>query len=157
LVLEWDDPKPLTRAWCLWEMVSTVNTGSDFQVLMSPKNHESFSTALLNEFDTLVYKTCNVDLAKAEAFNVSDRDNIFKAVEVSAGFAKVNQQVIGIMREWMAQSGREALQRIPEEKHAISSLQNNLARLLQAQGKLSEAEPLYNEAREATDTGKHTP
>ena len=81
---------------------------------------------------------------------MSDRDNIFKAVEVSAGFAKVNQQVIGIMREWMAQSGREALQRIPEEKHAISSLQNNLARLLQAQGKLSEAEPLYNEAREAS-------
>ena len=32
LVLEWDNPKPLTRAWCLWEMVSTVNTGSDFQV-----------------------------------------------------------------------------------------------------------------------------
>jgi len=24
LVLEWDDPKPLSRAWCLWEMVSTV-------------------------------------------------------------------------------------------------------------------------------------
>ena len=121
LVQEWDNPKPLTRAWCLWEMVSTVNTGSDFQVLMSPKNHESFSDALVKEFDSLIYKTCNVDLAKAEAFNASDRDNIFKAVEASAGFAKVNQQVIGIMREWMAQSGREALQRLPEEERAISS------------------------------------
>ena len=99
MVLKWDYPKPLTRAWCLWEMVSTVNTGSDFQVLMSPKNHESFSTALVNELDTLVYKTCNGDLTKAEAFNASDRDNIFKAVEASAGFAKV----IEIMREYGAE------------------------------------------------------
>jgi len=115
---------------------------------MSPKNHESFSTALWKEFDTLVYKTCKVDLAKAEAFNASDRDNIFKAVEATAAFAKVNQQVIGIMREWMAQSGREALQRLPEEERPISSLQNNLASLLYLQGKLNEAEPLYQEALE---------
>jgi len=37
LVLEWDDPKPLTRAWCLWEMVSTVDTRSEFHVLMSSR------------------------------------------------------------------------------------------------------------------------
>ena len=36
LVLDWDDPKPLSRAWCLWEMVSTVDTKSEFHVLMSP-------------------------------------------------------------------------------------------------------------------------
>ena len=42
LVLEWEDPKPLGRAWCLWEMVSTVNTKSDFQVLISPANQETF-------------------------------------------------------------------------------------------------------------------
>ena len=143
LVLEWDDPKPLTRAWCLWEMVSTVNTGSHFQVLMSPKNHGSFSNALVNQFDTLVYKTCNVDLANAQAFSASDRESILKAVEATAGFAKVNQQVIGIMREWMARSGQEALQRLPEQDRALSTLQNNLAVLLQDQGRLQEAEAFF--------------
>jgi len=65
LVLEWNDPKPLSRARCLWEMVSTVDTKSEFHVLMSPKNHKSFATALVNDFDNIVFKTCNVDLKSA--------------------------------------------------------------------------------------------
>jgi len=65
LVLEWDDPKPLSRVWCLWEMVSTVDTRSEFHVLMSSRNHYSFATALVNDFDNVVFKTCNVDLKSA--------------------------------------------------------------------------------------------
>jgi len=85
LVLEWDDPKPLSRAWCLWEIASTVDTKSVFQVLMSPKNQGSFSRTLVDNFDRIIYKTCNVDLAKAEAFKVSDRNNIRKAVKAMGG------------------------------------------------------------------------
>ena len=130
-------------------MVSTVDTRSEFHVLMSPKNHESFATALADDFENIVFKTCNVDLKSAQAFNPSDRDNIFKAVEATAGFGEVNKVVIGIMREWMAKSGKEALLGLSEEERAVSTLQNNLAKLLHVQGKLSEAEPLYREALEA--------
>jgi len=149
LVLERDDPKPLSRAWCLWEMVSTVDTRSEFHVLMSPKNHKSFATALVSDFKGIVFKTCNVDLKGAQAFNPSDRDNIFKAVEAISGFGEVNKVVIGIMRRWMVESGKGALLGLPEEKRAVSALQNNLAKLLQDQGKLDEAEPLFREALEA--------
>jgi len=81
---------------------------------MSPKNQASFVKALLSEFDSIVYKTCNVDFAKVEAFKASDRDNIFKAVEATTGFQEINKQVIGVMKEWMAQRGREALAQLPE-------------------------------------------
>ena len=148
--MEWDDPKLLSRAWCLWEMVSTVDTKSEFHVLMSPKNHKSFATALVNDFDSIVLKTCNVDLKSAQAFNPSDRDNIFKAVEATAGFDEVNKVVIGIMKEWMAESGKEALLGLPEEERAVSALQNNLAVLLEDQGKLNEAEPLFRESLEGS-------
>jgi len=127
LVLEWDDPKPLSGAWCLWEMVSTVDTRSEFLVLMSPRNHKSFAMALLKDFKNLVFKTCNVDLKSAQAFNPSDRDNIFKAVEATVGFSEVNKAVIGIMRRWMVESGKGALLGLPEEKRAISRLQISLA------------------------------
>jgi len=147
-VLVWDDPKPLGIAWCLWEMVSTVDTGPEFHVLMSPRNHKSFAVALVNDFENIVFKTCNVDLKSAEAFNPSDRDNIFMAVEATTGFDEVNKVVIAIMREWMAESGKEALFGLPEEERAVSTLQNNLARLLKDQGKLNEAEPLLREALE---------
>ena len=149
LVLEWDDPKPLSRAWCLWEMVSTVDTRSEFHVLMSPRNHKTFATALVNDFDNIVLKTCNVYLRSAQAFNPSDRDNIFKAVETTSGFEEVNKVVIGIMREWMAGSGMEALLGLAEEERAVSRLQSNLAMLLYDQEKMSEAEPLFREAVDA--------
>ena len=149
LVLEWDDPKPLSRAWCLWEMVSTVDTRSKFHVLMSPRNHKSFATALVKDLKNLVFKTCKVELRSAQAFNPSDRDNIFKAVEATAGFEEVNKVIIEIMRRWMVKSGKGALLGLPEEERAVSVLQNNLAGLLQDQGKLNEAEPLYREALEA--------
>ena len=149
LVLEWDDPKPLSRAWCLWEMVSTVDTRSEFHVLMSPKNHKSFATALVNDFENIVFKTCNVDLRSAQAFNPGDRDNIFKVVEATAGFEEVNKAVIGIMGKWMVESGKGALLGLPVEKRAISALYNNLARLLYSQGKLKEAELFSREASEA--------
>jgi len=142
LVLAWNDPKPLSRAWCLWEMVSTVNTSSNFQVLMSPKNHASFAAALVGDFDSIVFKTCNVDLSKAQAFNPSDRDNIFKAVKETAGMDEVNKQVIGIMREWMAKSGREALKGLPEKGEPASVLRAQVAHLFQDQGKFGDAEAL---------------
>jgi len=104
---------------------------------MSPENHKSFATALEEDFDSIVLKTCNVDLRTAQAFNQSDRDNIFKAVEATARFDEVNKVVIGIMGRWMAESGKEALLGLPEEERAVSALQNNLAMFLQDQGKLS--------------------
>ena len=146
LVLEWKDPKPLTRAWCLWEMVSTVNTKSHFQVLMSPKNHSSFVTALVDDFESIVLKTCNVDLRHAKAFKEDDEANIKKAVEETAGFAEVNKVIIGIMREWMVQSGKAVLSSFPEQDRPGSTLQLYLGRLLQDLGELGEAERLCREA-----------
>jgi len=69
-------------------------------------------------------------------------------VEATAGFDEVNKVVIGIMREWMAESGKGALLGLPEEERAVSALQNNLAMLFHDQGKLDEAEPLFREALE---------
>ena len=49
LVLEWEDPRPLTRAWCLWEIVSTLRLGGDaLQVVMSPAHESAFHEALVS-------------------------------------------------------------------------------------------------------------
>jgi len=149
LVLEWEDPKPLNRAWCLWEIFSTVHTRSHFRVLMSPRNETTFAKVLVDDFDKLVFKTCTVDVSNAQSFLPGDRVNIFRAVEATIGFEEVNKQVIAIMREWMAQCGHEALGKMRESDRPVSSLQSNLGRLLQDQGKFQESESLLREAMEA--------
>jgi len=149
LVLEWEDPKPIKRAWCLWEMASTVQTNADFQILMSPTNISSFSATLVSDFESIVLKTCRVNLRTAEASRLEDQEKIFLAVETTIGFEEVNKQVIGIMREWMARSGSDALQRIAPEDRATSPLQRNLARLFQEQGEFEKAAALFREALQA--------
>ena len=32
----WNDPRPLKRAWCLWEILSTVRTGAQLTIEMAP-------------------------------------------------------------------------------------------------------------------------
>ena len=152
LVLEWEDPKPLSRTWVLMDIVSTISTKSDLQVIVSSKNRRIFSTALVNDFDHIVFKTCNVDSKGAQAFNPSDRDYVFNVIEATRGFEELSKQVIRIFREWMAQSGTEALQSLPEGERQMSTLQQNLARLLREQGKGHQAEILYQETLQVQRT-----
>lgn len=54
LVLEpWQSPIPLTRAWCVWEIFSTIATGAQLSVAHSPAEHASFEQALTDDFESL--------------------------------------------------------------------------------------------------------
>jgi len=90
-------------------------------------------------------KTCNVDLRHAKAYSEDDEANIKKAVEATAGFAEVNKQVIGIMTDWILRKGLFQLMNVSQEDGAWSRLQDNLAALLQRQGKLAEAKALHED------------
>ena len=49
------DPIPLTRAWCLWEILSTMRMEAELTVQMVPIEAASFTRALEEDFD----KGCN--------------------------------------------------------------------------------------------------
>jgi hypothetical protein len=87
LVLEWEDPQPLKRAWCVWEMASSVGEGRKLEVVMSPRESARFEEALLvnDNFDSLVKRLCVVNLARAKSSHESDRESILAAVEGTVG------------------------------------------------------------------------
>jgi hypothetical protein len=158
LYLRWADPIPLGRAWCVFEMGTTLEVGAGLKVIMPPADVASFKHALVDDFDSLTNKTCRVDVEKATAREANDLVNIKRAIVEGVGFLKTNQLVIGAMQGWMEEEARSALGDIPVEERASSSLINNLAILLKNQGKLAEAEPLYREAlagRRRTLGGDH--
>ena len=52
LVLQpWDDPLPLTRSWCLWEIFSTVSSNTPLDVLLSPAQAAALHLALVRARD----------------------------------------------------------------------------------------------------------
>jgi tetratricopeptide (TPR) repeat protein len=148
LYLRWEDPIPLRRAWCVFEMGTTLAVRAEMKVIMPPADAAAFKEALVHDFDSLIYKTCRVDVEKASAREASDLANIKRAIVESGGFLKTNQLVIGALREWMAGASRAALNTLPTEERATSALITSYAGLLLDYGKLEEAAPLYLEALE---------
>ena len=146
LVLRWANPIPLQRAWCVFEMATTLAVGTGLKVLMPPVDAAAFREALERDFDSLTYKTCSVDVEKARAREASDLTNIQRVIREAGGFLKTNQLVIGAMQGWMVEEGRAALTGMEVGERGTSALISNLARLLYTQGKLGEAEPLFFEA-----------
>ena len=133
----------------MWEILQTVLCGATLTVLLPPSEGVLFERALVEDFDSIATSLAKVDVRRSEAFKVEDQRMILGAVEQGVGFTKLNQVVGGQLREWLTAQAQAALARLPAEERGTSALINNLATLLQDQGQLDEARPLYEEALQA--------
>ena len=146
----WTDPIPLTRAWCLWEILSTIRTGSKLSVQMPPKEADSFHRALEEDFEKVQGAVASLDGRRAEAWQKTDQKMIKAAVVQTIGFTELNSLVSERMREWLCSEGRVALERLPPAERGRSRLIQNLGRLLHEQRHMKEAEALLREAHEVS-------
>lgn len=112
LVLEpWSAPIPLTRAWCIWEIYSTITTGATLTVAHSPAENASFENALVENFESLSLSLSDVDAERAGAFSASDKQRIDATIkaELSGGFDAINELVVERMRTWLVRAGQAAV------------------------------------------------
>ena len=143
-------PGAMTRAWCLFELVKALAKGATLHVVLAPADVDGFEALLTTRFDEIAGIMACLNAADAQITKIEDRDYILGEVKkLEGGVGAVTKAVCASMREWLAAKGRAALMRMPGEKRATSKLQDALARLLQAQGKLIESEPLLREVLEA--------
>ena len=106
----WDDPIPLTRAWCLWEIYSTlVAPGAKLEVVVSTAETIRLRAAVLAEAATAVTDVMlDIDAQKAECFVPTDKVQIFEAIEaMEGGFHKLNVEVKAKLRTWVLDAVRD--------------------------------------------------
>ena len=75
------EPLALRRAWCLFEIWGTLQTGTPLAVTMPRAERAAFEAELQADFEGVQAKMGRIDLAAAEAWSPDDRANIFRAVE----------------------------------------------------------------------------
>lgn len=111
LVLEpWSAPIPLTRAWCIWEIYSTITTGASLSVAHSPAEHASFENALVDNFESVLLSLSDVDAERADAFSINDKQRIDATIKAElGGFDAINELVVQRMRAWLARAGQAAI------------------------------------------------
>ena len=157
----WRDAVPLRRAWMLWEVLCTLTAqgengaaSSALRVRLPPAESNDFQAVLVNEFGVIAASVARIDSRSAECFTLEDQAMVHAAIDrtLKGGHTELDAWLSEALREWLATEGRAALVRMPREERATSMLQNNLGSLLQAQGKLDEAEPLLREALDARRT-----
>ena len=84
VALEWENPRPLGRIWCLWEMYCST-TGAEeggggdaaavprpptlLELSLPPASAVAFRRELLSNFDSLATKLSRIDLRNADAFH----------------------------------------------------------------------------------------
>jgi len=153
LVLSWSAAAlPLTRAWCLAEIVAGISdAGGQFEVILPPREEERFMTELVANFDVAASKTCCVDLSSATAYHggecliggvckhvssgelavcPDDLSFVRNSVARELGFDEANTRVVSKMEAWMFAAGAAALASLPSDERDGSALALAYARLL---------------------------
>ena len=125
--MPWEDPIPLTRAWCLWELLCSVNGHTQLSVQMPPRELDTFEEALkTGHVHHVTRALSNIDVRRSEAFLRADRDMILAAVESTVGSPGLNRIASLKLRQWFVATGMELVARLTRPERASSVLLTKL-------------------------------
>ncbi|OQR92317.1 mbre TPR repeat protein [Achlya hypogyna] len=140
VLLPWDRPIPLTRAWCVFEVFSAVSTNSSFHVAMTQAETNRFAdqVSVSAFYDMLGH----VKSAACEAFKLEDKAAICTAIEQTVGFIEMDNMVFRVFERWMDHTLSKRIAASTGLDQATWQLK--LASLFHVQGKYVEAEALFD-------------
>ena len=143
-------PGAMTRAWCMFEMVSALAKGCTLHVVLSRADVDGLQTLLTERLDEVAGILAALDARDAQISKAEDREYICGQIaRLDGGLGTVTKTVCTALREWLVAEGRAALERLPAAERGTSGLIVGLAKMLYEHGKLDEAEPLFREALQA--------
>ncbi|GBG28125.1 Kinesin light chain 3 [Hondaea fermentalgiana] len=141
----WDEPAPLKRAWCVWEILGAIQNEKPINVAFPPGQEEDFVQQLRTEPGKIAEIMAeNNDMRNAECYKEEDKVMIRSAVErtVQGGYVKLNATVNNRVREWHAQMARNAVAYARQH----GSDPKDLAEILLAAGYLLHEQGEYEKA-----------
>lgn len=142
IIHPWNNPIPLTRAWCLFEIFCSVDSNSKFDISMTLDQYNIFLDMLMNDYDSVMKMIAIVDLSNSQSFLPLDRERILKVVSDSVGIQTLNKIVIDKLWNWVITTLSIAV-----EKETVITLklklQNRLGLLYRQQGRYEDAIQLF--------------
>jgi len=150
----WDNPTPLKRSWCLFEIMCSMNAGEkvDLKIRLPTHQEDAFIKGLEEDHKSAINALIGVKTEESEAFSESDKKNIFKAVEESIGFHNLNSKINDQMRLWFVEEGQKGVKKIEESEEDVSenvdfaNLCGQLGNMLWGLGELKKALEYYEKA-----------
>ena len=139
LMIPWDNPIPLSRTWCIFEIYACQSTNSRFEVTTTPSERSRFMHAIRDDIGQFLNMLSRVDSRSSDCFIPDDRTKIFAAIEQSVGFTQLDSAVFRVFESWMAQQlARQSL--LSADATESASWLRSLSELYLQQGKCASAE-----------------
>ena len=138
----WDDPMPIKRAWCLFEIHNALE-GSEvlLNVNLPSKEVGELKAGVIADSECIIKALSDIQAEKAEAKNTYERDLIFDVIKKSGGgFPYVNKQIKDGLRKWYISQLESLI--MQEEKN--STLLMHTANVMRSFGFHDSALLLYN-------------
>ena len=97
-----NDPMPLKRSWCVWEVYGAAKSSNvKLDVVVMPEEVERFRQGVFNDEDWVFISVFgNINIAKAEAFKKEDHLMIINAVK-KIGINEVQDSCVGEIRNFL--------------------------------------------------------
>eukprot|EP00949_MAST-11_sp_MAST-11-sp1_P004716 g4716.t1 len=125
IVSPWTRPLALQRRWCIFELVATVESGSNLFVSMDGKGYGEFQKALHtgSGFESAVsaLASSNVSFENSSCNRESDGALLLRSIGRGDGKDRIRKAEIQLRRElkaWVANAAARALQSIYDGRHS---------------------------------------
>jgi tetratricopeptide (TPR) repeat protein len=149
LMSPWDNPKALTRAWCLFELACTLESSSKFEIAMSQKDKMSL-LELINQkgYNAIEKMLSNIDVEHSEASEETDKERIMDYVRKSkGGFPKINTLAFKHIRKWILGTVESTLELGQMTDYDSMLMKSRLAEIYRREGEIQKANGIFLELR----------
>jgi tetratricopeptide (TPR) repeat protein len=146
IMIPWNDPITLTRAWCLFEILACETTKSRFDVSMTANEQTKFLSSMKSDYGAFYKMLAKINSQNSKSYLPKDKERIFDAVHqlVQGGFVRLDNMVLSVLEKWMVSVLQEKLTEVDgDDEEEQSGWKGTLASLYQDQGKYELAEPLF--------------
>ena len=156
----WDDPMPIKRAWCLFEIHNALQeTKVGLSIHLPEGEVQQLRAGVMKGADSIVQVLSEIQAEKAEAKTESDKNMIFDVIKNSeGGFLDVNKRVKNELRGW----NTKQLKTLADQEPENHLLLGKIGGVFDAFGNLDEALAFYfnaleiqqKEDKDKAETGK---
>jgi tetratricopeptide (TPR) repeat protein len=95
----WDDPLPLRRAWCVWEIFGAIKSGKPLALVFPPGEEKRCLDIVVEDPDEIDKHISKLDLEKAGCYSADDKAMIDKAVRSTVGYHALNVKISHLLQE----------------------------------------------------------
>ena len=110
----WNQPVPLRRMWCLFELFTAVNNGVELTMCFGEEDASALYTAIANGYFDAEDAVGEIDAANAGASVASDKDMIMRLIEEQVGLDRFNNE----MREYLLKAFKATVTGVLARHHS---------------------------------------